>query len=300
MKRVAASLVLACVFACAGSGLGCDRIPGLGKKDADGGTATSGSGGGVLSFLGGTFEGEITMNVTGTGGGKAGQQTMIFGIRSPKFRLDTQGDAAQGNPMLAQGAGIIVDPPSKKAFMLMPAQKKAMVIDFEKLKAMRGSRPGVPGEPSGGIITEPPKIEKTGKKEVIAGYECENWKVSSKNARADMCVAEGIKWIDLGELGMASPEVGLAAVAADANRFPLRVVAFDEKNVETTRMQATKIEKKKLDEARFVVPADYQLIDMSAMLGGLQGIGGAGGAPGLPPGLPGLPPGFVPPQPKRR
>ena len=304
MRRVAALLALtsACALLGGAGGLGCDKIPGLSKKDADGGTATSGSGGGVLSFLGGTFEGEITMSVTGAGGGKAGApQTMVFGIRSPKFRLDTQGDAAQGNPMMAQGAGIIVDPPATKAFMLMPAQKKAMVVDFEKLKAMRGNRAGTPGEPSGGIITEPPKIEKTGKKEVIAGYECENWKVSSKNARADMCVAEGIKWIDLSELGMASPQVGLAAVAADANRFPLRVVAFDEKNVETTRMQATKIEKKKLDEARFVVPADYQLIDMSSMLGGLQGIGGAGGAPGFPAGLPaGLPPGFVPPQPKKR
>lgn len=298
MKPLAALLVLATCSASAS--LGCDKIPGLGKKDADGGTASGGGVGGALSFLGGTFEGEITMSVSGAGGGKAGQpHTMVFGIRSPKFRLDTQGDVAGGNPLMGQGAGIIIDPPQKKAFMLMPAQKKAMVLDFEKMKAMRGNAPGTPGEPTGGIITEPPKIEKTGKKEVIAGHECEDWKVSSKNARADMCVAEGIKWIDLGELGMASPQVGLAAVAADANRFPLRVIAYDDKNVETTRMQATKVEKKKLDESRFVVPADYQLIDMSAMLGGLQGLGagGKGGPAGLPPGLP---PGFVPPQPKSR
>jgi hypothetical protein len=300
VRRLAATLVL--VSCAAASGLGCDKLRALATGDKDGGAATSGGaaagggGAGVLSFLGGTFEGEITMSISGAGGGKTGQQTMVFGIRSPKYRLDTQG--VPGSAIMGQGAGMIIDPPAKKAFVLMPAQKTAMVLDFDKLKAARGNAPGVPGEPRGGIITEPPQIVKTHKKEVIAGYECEDWQVISKSSRADMCVAEGIKWVDLGELGMASPAVGIAAVTADANRFPLRVVTYDAKNVETTRMEATKIEKKKLDEARFVVPADYKLIDMSAMMGGgLPGLGGRAGQPGLPPGLP---PGFIPPAPQQR
>jgi hypothetical protein len=304
MRPLAAKLLFAaCAASVAAGGLGCDKIPGLGKKDADGGTA-SGGGGGVLSFLGGTFEGEITMSVGGAGGPGAaaaapGQPpaTMVFGIRSPKFRIDTLGNVGASNPLMGEGAGMIIDPPAKKAFFMMPAQKKAMVIDFDKMKSMRAGAGGAAGQPGGAAPNETPKIDKTGQKEVIAGYECETWKVTSKSGRADMCVAEGIKWIDLGELGMASPQVALAAVAADANRFPLRVVAYDDKNVETTRMQATKIEKKKLDEARFVVPPDYQLIDMSAMLGGLQGLGGGKG--GMPsPAI--LPPGMSPPQPKRR
>jgi hypothetical protein len=276
----------AALIACAIGAAGCDKLGLGGKKDADGGTASSGGGvGGALSFLGGAFEGEITMAVSGKNTAKSGASTMTFGIKSPKVRVDMTGSAVPENPMLGQGAGFIIDPPAKKGYLLVPAQKRAMVIDFDKAKAQaartRGgaaAQPGVPATPS-----DPPKVEKTGKKETIAGYGCEVWKVTSKTSHADMCVAEGIKWIDLTDLGMSSPEVALAAAASDLNHFPLRVVAFDDKNVETTRMEATKIEKKKLDEARFVVPPDYQLIDMSAMLGGLQGIGA--GKPGLPPGF---------------
>ena len=290
MKRHALAVVLALAVV---PTLACDKIPGLGKKDGgdEGGAA---AGGGALSFLGGTFEGEITMLVTPRG--KPTPATLTFGIKSPKARLDMVNQGVADNPVLAQGGAVLIDPPAKKAYILMPAQKKAMVIDFEKAKAQRAARPGVPGQPgSPAILTDPPKVEKTGKKEVIAGYTCENWKVTSKTSRADMCVAEGIKWIDLSDLGMTSPEVALAAAAGDLNHFPLRVVAYDDKNVETTRMEATKIEKKKLDDARFVVPPDFQVIDMSAMLGNLQGLGAAGGRPGLPPGLP---PGFVPPPKK--
>ena len=269
--------------------LACDKIPGLGSKGNEGGAASGG--GGALSFLSSPFEGEIAMNVSGKGTGKTGAMTMTFGIKSPKVRIDMAGAGVQDNPMLAQGAGFIIDPPAKKGFLLMPAQKKAMVIDFEKAKAQRVAHPATPGTP--GSVSDPPKIEKTGKKEVIAGYTCETWKITSKTSRADMCVAEGIKWVDLTDLGMSSPEVALAASASDLNHFPLRVIAYDDKNVETTRMEATRIEKKKLEDARFVVPPDYQLIDMSAMLGNLQGLGAPGGK-----GSPGLPPGFQPPQPK--
>lgn len=290
-----AARALTCTLAIAGclTTSACDKL-GLGKKDPDGGTTTTGGGFGGLSFLGGgTFEGEITMNVTGHNAGKGGgPHTMIMGVKSPKLRIDTVGNVGTDNPMLAQGAGFIIDPPAKKAYMLMPAQKKAVVIDFEKMKALRGAPGGRPG-PAAGVPSpaDPPKIEKTGKKEVIAGYECEDWKITSKTSHADLCVAEGIKWIDLGDLGLASPEATLAIAASDLNHFPLKVVSYDDKNVETTRMEATKIDKKKLDDARFTVPPDFQLVDMSAMLGGLQGIGS-----GRPPGFP---PGFVPPQPKR-
>ena len=270
------------VALCALSLLGCDKIPGLGKQDAGAGGGAP-SGGGVFSFLDSSFEGEIAMSVSGKGATTTGPTLMTFGIKSPKIRVDIRG--AQGNPMLAQGGGFIVDPPAKKGFLLMPAQKKAMVIDFEKAKAQRSPLPNKPGQgvPSG-ALTEPPKIEKTGKKETVAGYTCETWKVTSSASRADVCVAEGIKWIDLTDLGMTSPELALAAAASDLNHFPLRVVAYDETNVETVRMEATKIEKKKLDDGRFAVSPGYQLIDMSAMLGNLQGLGAAGtAAPGLPP-----------------
>ena len=66
-------------------------------------------------------------------------------------------------------------------------------------------------------------------------------------------------------------------------------------------MEATKIDKKKLDDPHFAVPADFQVVDLAALLGGFGGP--PGGVPGGPPGgfpggrhRPGLPPGFVPPK----
>jgi len=269
--RSTLALAMGVVAACAA----CDRIPGLGKKDADGGTTSAGGSGGVLSLLGGSFEGEITMSTTGRAG-SGGPTTMVFGIKSPKVRIDASGGVSD-NPMLAQGASVIVDAPTKKAYALVPAAKQAIVIDFEKAKAL-GARPAA-GAPS-----DAPKIDKTGKKEVVAGYECEVWKVSSKSGRADMCVAEGIKWIDLADLAMASPELGVAAAAGEANHFPLRLVSFDANNVQTAQMEATKIEKKKLDDARFVVPADYAVVDMSALMGGGFAVPSGGKLPsGFPP-----------------
>lgn len=274
----------------------CDKIPGLAKKEAEGGAPSSG-GGGVLSFLSSPFEGEITMTVQSRA---QKPHPMVFGIKSPKVRIDANG---VDNPSFGASNGeisVIADPPAKKAYVLIAKAKTAMQIDFEKMKAQRAAA-GKPG--TGAVVNEVPKIEKLGTKEVIAGYECENWKVSGSKSRADMCVAEGIKWVDLSDLGMASPEVALAAAAADANRFPLRVVAYDDKGLESTRMEATKIDKKTLDPNRLVVPPDYKITDMTAIMGAFPGglpgaIPGQPGAPGLPPGFPGLPPGFVPPKPK--
>lgn len=287
---IAGILGLSLCAGAAGALTACDKL-GLTKKDSEGGVAERGGGGGVLSFLGGTFEGEVTMKVSGGSsaagvGAKAGSpQTLVFGMKSPRVRVDGIGGAAAGDPMLAEGAAFIIDPPVKKGFILMPSRKMAMVIDFDKAKA-----PGAPG-------TAPPKIDKTGKKSVIAGYECEEWKISSKDSRADVCVAEGIKWIDLGDIGMSSPELALAVAAGESNRFPLRLVAFDAKGTETSRMEATKIEKKKLADDRFAVPADYKVIDMDALMGGLGGMAQPGAVPGQGKAPPGLPPGFVMPQP---
>lgn len=259
---------------CAGA-WGCNKIPGLAAKGDAASTAPL-AGGGVLSFLDTSFEGEIAMTLTGkTMGARGGTpMTLTFGIKSPKVRVDIAG--SQENPMLAQSGGFIIDPPAKKGFLLMPTQKKAMVIDFEKVKAQRTNLPNFPGRPRGegtAALSEPPKIEKTGKKEVVSGYACETWKVTSKASHADMCVAEGIKWIDVTDLGLSSPDLALAAAALDLNHFPLRAVVYDDKNVEAMRMEATKIEKRKLEEAAFRVPADYQLIDMNEMLRNIQAFG---------------------------
>jgi hypothetical protein len=229
-----------------GGALGCDKL-GLGKKDADGGAAASGGTGGLLSFLDKSFEGEITVSaVESTRGVKGAPKTFVFGMKAPKVRIDATGDVAPDNPMLAQGVSLIVDPPEKKAYALLPPKKQAVVIDLDKAKTMNGRifppSPGAPPPPT--PRTQPPKIENTGKKDTVAGYQCEVWKITEPDGRhADACLADGITWIDLTSLGMQSPEMAAAAALSGMNHFPLRLVSYDAKSVEEARFEATKIEK---------------------------------------------------------
>lgn len=265
------------------SALGCDKLKGAIGKDGDAGASSGG--GGVLSFLGTDFEGEISANVTSKKGGQKGPMQVVFGIKKPKYRIDTTGGGFNDTPHMAQGGSLIIDPPTKKAWMVVPSQKMAIAVDLDKMKDMKGQIPGMPAAPKGvptSVPSTPPKIDKTGKKDVVAGYSCDVWNVSSEGKRAEACVAEGITWIDLTDLGFASPEVAVAIVASEGNRFPLRVVTFDAKGAEETRMEATKVDKKKLDDSRFVVPPDYRVVDMATMMGGF--------------GVKGIPTGFPPPK----
>jgi hypothetical protein len=269
----------------ASSSLGCDKLKGaLGKGD-DAGSSSS-KGGGLLSFLGTDFEGEISANITSKKPGAAPPSQVVFGIKKPKYRVDMSGGAAPTNtPGGAQGA-LLLDPPAKKGWILNPAQKMAIAVDFEKMKSMpKMNLPGMPNAPRGmptNAPSTPPKIEKTNAKDTVAGYTCEIWNITSEGKRAEACVAEGITWVDLTDLGWSSPELTVAAVASEANRFPLRVISFDAKGVEEMRMEATKVDKKKLDDTKFVVPADYRVVDMAAMMGGLGGAFPGGNIPTKP------------------
>jgi hypothetical protein len=282
--RTAAALVF-----CVGLfSTGCDKLKGaMSKGDAG---ASESSSGGLLSFLGTDFEGELSANMTSKTQ-KGGPSQLVFGIKKPKYRIDMTGNAAAGAaPQLAQGGSVILDPPQKKGWVLVPPQKMAMVIDFDKAKAMAksgGPFPGAPGAAKGApsAPAQPPKIDKTGKKDTVAGYTCDIWNITSEGKKVEACVAEGITWIDLTDLGFGSPEFAVAAFATEANRFPLRVIAYDAAGAEETRMEVTKVDKKKLDDARFVVPADYRVIDMAAMMTGLGNV----------PNMPNIPHGAVPP-----
>jgi hypothetical protein len=80
---------------------------------------------------------------------------------------------------------------------------------------------------------------------------------------SELCLADGIAWIDLSDVGFQSPEIAAAAAVAGVNHFPLRVVVTDASGAVESRMEATKVEKKKLDDASFAVPPDYQVTDMA-------------------------------------
>jgi len=275
----------------------CVVLAGCPKKDAasgDGGEASSSSGGGgILSFLSGTpFEGEIALQITDRKAGKP-PMNMVYEVKSPKMRLDLPADVTKG--AAKQGFGgknvwMLVDPPQKKMWAVTDDEKKAILFDLDKMKddmkklgaGGGGAGPGKPSAPT----KPPPKITKTGKMDKVCGYECENWEIEDEGKKTSVCAAKGITWFDLHSMGTIDAKTAVMAELTDANHFPLRVVST-ENGVETERMEATRCEKKKMDDARFVVPAGYQVLDLGQMM---QGLGGLGAPPGSGrPGYPGLP-----------
>lgn len=235
----------------------------------------SGEGGAPIlgDLFGSDFEGEITSRITNTA--TPGKQQMVtFGIKRPKYRMDVT-DATTPAPQMGS---VIVDVPTKQGWMLVHPQKLAMPLDLTKPIAAP-QMPGMPGVPKNAPAapSTPPKIDKTGKKDTVAGYACEIWNITSDGKTSEVCMAENLTWIDMGDVAFqGGSDVALTAAATGGNHFPLRVITHDAAGKEQMRMEAQKVEKKKLDDSRFVPPPDYKEFK-------------PGQIPGLPPNLPSKP-----------
>jgi len=162
-----------------------------------------------------------------------------------------------------------------------------MVFDASKFAGQLGQM-GLPTTPQTAAAAEtPPKITKTGHTDTVAGYQCEDYDITSSDGkRARVCVSEaGASWLDV--VSHAVPgNLFWAKGFLDGQKFPLRVIAFETDGAERDRIEVTKLEKKPLQDALFVAPPGYRVIDLEQMMNGLMG--------GMPPGMmPGQMPGMM-------
>jgi hypothetical protein len=262
MKKALFLVPLCALFACKTESTSTTTTSGSGSAGTTAATPTTTSTVGAivdkaLSFIGGggPFEGEITM--TNTDPNKPPAKTITYEIKGTKMRFEAPDTAG---PM--SGGYVIFDTTGKKMTAVNDAKKTAMVMDLGALQAFA---------PGGANPTAPkPTIDKTGKTETVAGYSCEDWKVTDPNGeRADVCVAKGISFPAMGRHAgwMSSLEDG----------FPLRAVSYDSTGKEKSRMEVTKIDKKSLDDKMFEVPAGYTTQNMDEMMKGLGALKGMGG-----------------------
>lgn len=274
------ALALSVAIAVPLASVGCKKSS---TTSADGGAAAgsaspAGSGAG-LSILSG-FEGEIDVVAKGGMGGKNGApQNLAVLVKSDKVRLDIpEGLGEKGGPSGAGGKSwVIYDAPAKKLMMVNDAQKQAIVLDLNQKDALKMSPLGG-GKPGAGS-SPPPKITKTGKKDSVAGYTCEEWEISNdKNEKGTLCVAsEGASWFHLPSLGLPTEHAWMSELL-DGKHFPLRFVDLGTENKEKGRIEVTKIDKKALQPSQFEVPAGYKVMDLGQMF--------QHGIPGMPSGLP--------------
>lgn len=224
---------------------------------------------------GGDFEGTIAMKME-TENQKA--MEMTYFLKGKHARIETK------MPNLPAGeAAMLWDLDSGKMTTLMLSKKMYMTLDLQKnAEAMREASKGMK-KPGGDAEEKFPKLTSTGKTETIAGYTCEHYLIGEKQ-EMDMCVAKGLGYFGMG--GQSGGGLGafkslafspkmLAEAAShpewvkllEGGAFPLKLTNVEDGKV-LMSFEATKIERKPLDDSLFVIPADYKELSMPGIPGG--------------------------------
>ncbi len=153
---------------------------------------------------------------------------------------------------------------SDKSIVLMPEQKMYMDLDnsiFSKIQNMMGKNKEVKKEEKDFDINK----YRTGKTKTILGYECSQWifKDEEEDNEVEAWVTE--------ELGnfmlMKSPmgggfSPGWSSSLKNNGFFPILVITRDENGNETSRFEATEINKQSLQSSLFNPPADFEEMKM--------------------------------------
>jgi hypothetical protein len=210
------------------------------------------------------FEGIVAYKMPAKG--SAGELTQMY--KGTKTRTEVS-DGKQTTAM-------IMDMTAGTMTVLMPPQKQYMVMDMKKMGQGLGGLLGMGHKDTGstGGTAAMPKITATGRKETIAGHECEYYVMGDKG-ETEICSAKGLGMFMMGQSPMGGGVAALAALAAmstnpDAVKlfadgfFPLKVVNVKGGKNEVV-MEATRVEKKTLDASLFVPPPDYKEMKMPGL-----------------------------------
>lgn len=242
-------------------------VGGCSRFRSGGGDAGTSGGGFLKSTLASLvgFEGEIDMSIGMPGLGGSSKITTTLKLKGEKMRMEYGG-------MLGSAGSVIYDADAKKTYMLMPATHQYTETDLTKLPSSTPS-------PS----TPKPVAKKTGTTDRIAGYECENWVITTPGSPSvsELCVSHGLTFYAMGFGPFASLGSGGEAFggALDGGGFPLRMRILDASGKETMRMEATRIEKKTEPDSEFEIPAGYTKLGTGTPGGPAYGPHGGGGAP---------------------
>lgn len=252
MRARTLAIVSLCVVA-----TGCNLLKG---HDADGGASgatPATSGGGIvangLSLVGAAaFQGEVDMIIKSDKGGSDG----LILVKGQKQRMEFHAPDSKTTTMIMDGE-------AKKMIVLDEARKTAMVMSLDKADVAPPSAP-----PPGAHAAAPPKpheFKRTGKKDVVAGYDCEIWTYEEPDKKGEVCVADGLSLLGMG--GMS-----LGALSGKINGLPLRAIGQTKDGKEKERMEVTKIDRRSVPDDKFQVPPGYTTTDMDQLMKGLGGL----------------------------
>ena len=224
---------------------------------------------------GGEFEGIIAMSMNS--GSERGAEMTYF-LKGQHTRIETK------VPSSPEGSAVmLLDVQGAKMTTLIPSRKMYMTMDMKEAAAgMKGAASEMKESSANADEKKFPKLTSTGQEETIAGYPCQHWLMGDKQD-IDMCVAKGLGYFGMGGQSsgsfkdlMFSPKM-LAAAAEhpewvkflEGGAFPLKMTSTENGQVKMT-MEATRIERKSLEDSLFVVPPDYKEFNLNNMTPGKQ------------------------------
>jgi hypothetical protein len=189
------------------------------------------------------FEGEIVVAVKDEASMKL-PATFTYDVKGSKVRY-----VPAAAPVHAVG-----DLDAQRVFAVDDAQKTYDAID---VKPPAQAKPPVPAPPT-------PKVTKTGRMEKVAGLDCENWTIDDGTEKVDVCASKGIAYFDLASNAKpGSAEIPWATALTAEKAFPLRVVVHDKGGKEEYRAEATKVDRRRLDDSMFQMPSGYKAADLA-------------------------------------
>ena len=210
-----------------------------------------------------SFEGVVAYKMSGKGA--ATEMTQMYKGGKSRTEISDRG----------QTTAMIMDASAQTMTILMPPQKAYMVMDMKRmgggLGGLLGKGHSGSGAGAGAAGTLQQKVVATGRKETIAGHECEYYVMGDKG-EAEVCSAKGMGMFMMGQSPMgggAASLAGLSAMATGSDAvklfadgfFPLKVVSIEGGKREVV-MEATRVERKTIDASLFVPPADYKEMKM--------------------------------------
>ena len=209
-----------------------------------------------------TFEGKVTMKVTDA---KGTTVPLTFNLKEGFSRIDV--DAGPG-----KSASMIMDLTKKEMTMLIPQQRMYLVQPLTLPAA--AATAGVP-DPSPDV-----SFEKTAETQKILGYDCVKFIAKTKDSTTEIWTTDQLgTFLGMGGGGMMGGRRGgppgagsqpWAQALAGKKFFPLLVVTRDASGKETSRMEATAVDKQSLPASLFAPPEGWQnLGDMMKGMGGM-------------------------------
>jgi hypothetical protein len=192
------------------------------------------------------------------------QMLLTYFLKGDQGRMETEMPA---NPA---GRGIVLlDLVSGKVTTLIPQQKMYMTMDLKAMaESMRGQRDQPAGQEG---VTKLGAIKSTGRVETIAGHSCEHWLLGDQQ-EVDICFAKGLGYFGFGNSPWAADvlkDLNLSpalmkdlsanpewARLIEGGAFPLKVTVLKNGQPEMN-MEATRVERKSLDDGLFRIPPDY-------------------------------------------